>query len=891
MTRKISFCITFFLFLVFFQNIQGQHIITGTVLGVDGIGLENISVSLQRLENKITVAYTYTDEKGNFTIETGKIGSFDLVYSSLEYAEKKIPVDLTKNHKKHQYDVVLDKESYQLSEVVIKAERPITVKEDTVIFNAKSFRKGNESTVEDLLKNIPGFNITDDGTIKIGSQEIEKVMIEGDDFFDRGYKVLTKNMPEQSVRKVEVYQKYSDNRLLKGIENSDKIALNLKLDEDVKLKWFGNISTGYDITLNNRYELKANLISVSKKNKYYFLTNFNNIGYDAVGDIDQLLQPEKRQQVSIGDNERIQSLLFFPSFFPVLKRERTNFNNAELVSANSIFRISPKTKIKVQGSYHSDENSFRTNELQTFNLDNETFINSTNKSLRKNNKTGSVKFDLVYNFSKNIMLEYETSYNNLLERNTNSFLFNEESTNETLKTKNKLLDKKLLYTNKFGNNKVLLVTARYLEQKAPQNYQINRFLYDNLFPEFGNMDGAFQSITNNLQYSGIEAHFFNKTKKGNLLEIKIGNTYRGDELVSSFSLVQDESSLVLPDGFQNSSKYTTQNLYTKMKYRYKLKPVDIVLHGDFYYLQNEFKSLVINEKSNPFYFNPRLITKLKINKKNELSLSYGYKTSNTTVLDVYDNYILTDFRSFNKGIGEFDQLASSSYSVNYNIGNLGDNFFGNITAFYTKDDDYFSTNAIIESEYSLIEQIKINDRNRIFVSSNMNLYLKYIRSGLKFKMNYSYSDYQNIINNADIRNIEFRNYTLGFELRSGFSGRFNYHLGSKFSYSETKVTTKNSFNNNLSFLDLFVRINDQLNLEVQSERYGFNNTDNNSNYYFLDLEGKYVFKKKDMTLSLLAKNLLNTRRFITNSINDFSSSTTEYRLLPRFIMLKLDFRF
>ncbi len=115
------------------------------------------------------------------------------------------------------------------------------------MFNADSFKQGNEQVIEDLLRKIPGLNIDSDGTIKVGNQEIEKVMIDGDDMFEKGYKILTKNMPVNPVDKIELLQNYSNNKHLKGIENSEKVALNLTLKDDYKRTWFGNTNLGYGL--------------------------------------------------------------------------------------------------------------------------------------------------------------------------------------------------------------------------------------------------------------------------------------------------------------------------------------------------------------------------------------------------------------------------------------------------------------------------------------------------------------------------------------------------------------------------------------------------------------------------------------------------------------------
>jgi outer membrane receptor protein involved in Fe transport len=95
----------------------------------------------------------------------------------------------------------------------------------------------------------------------------------------------------------------------------------------------------------------------------------------------------------------------------------------------------------------------------------------------------------------------------------------------------------------------------------------------------------------------------------------------------------------------------------------------------------------------------------------------------------------------------------------------------------------------------------------------------------------------------------------------------------------------------VSFLDLNFVFNEKLNAQVQTERYFFGNLNTDNTYYFLDFDVKYQLKKDKLTLGLTGKNLFNTERFRNFSISDIGSSTTEYRLLPRFVLLKMEYRF
>ncbi len=213
--------------------------------------------------------------------------------------------------------------------------------------------------------------------------------------------------------------------------------------------------------------------------------------------------------------------------------------------------------------------------------------------------------------------------------------------------------------------------------------------------------------------------------------------------------------------------------------------------------------------------------------------------------------------------------------------------------FYNKNFDFFSSNTLINQNFTQSERIVIKDRELLSIYSKLDYYFKQISSNLKLDVGYSKSNYKNIVNNSDLREVKSNNYNYGLELRSGFKGIFNYHFGTKWTTNEIEASgINNSFTDNVSFLDLSFVFNDKFNMQFQMERYFFGNLDKNNNtYYFLDFDTRYTIKKNKLTLALTGKNLFNTETFRTFSISDISTSTTEYRLLKRFVLLKMECRF
>ena len=110
--------------------------------------------------------------------------------------------------------------------------------------------------------------------------------------------------------------------------------------------------------------------------------------------------------------------------------------------------------------------------------------------------------------------------------------------------------------------------------------------------------------------------------------------------------------------------------------------------------------------------------------------------------------------------------------------------------------------------------------------------------------------------------------------------------------NKVRVNGENSFTNNKSFLDLLFVFNERFDVQMRSERFFIGNLSDQSNtYYFLDFDTKYVLLKNKLNIFLNVKNIFNTKRFVNNYISDTGFTRTEYRLLPRFLVFKMEYRF
>ena len=470
--------------------------------------------------------------------------------------------------------------------------------------------------------------------------------------------------------------------------------------------------------------------------------------------------------------------------------------------------------------------------------------------------------------------------------------FNSSVTREKLKTTNTSFSGGLTYTNRFNKDHVFLLTGRYIYEDIPQYYAIDQLVYPELFPQYSNANNVLQRSISKMNFTGFEAQLLRKHTKGHLLELKFGNLNRKDFFSSSFSLKEGSKVADLPDSYQNSLEYATNDLYFKTKISRKVWLFSLVGGLDFHYLDNRLGIGMQMQNQNLFFVNPEIGFDCALNKKNTLRANYSYAITNADILDVYDNYVLTGSRSFTRGTGSFNQLDSSNLLISYQFGNWSDKFFVNTVFLYLRNHDFFSSNTFVSRNYSLEERLLIKDRDLLNFNSNLDFFVRPMSSNLKVKLGYTRSNFKNMVNGSSFREIVSEVFNYGIQLRSGFRGQFNFHAGTTWKKTIMSSALKSSFTNIISFLDLSFQAGRRFYLEMEGERYFIGNPENGANtYYFLDFDTRYIVKPNKLEIGLSGNNLFNTTSYRTYSLSDIGSYSTKFRLLPRFLLVELKYRF
>jgi len=257
-----------------------QNNLSGRVSDQQEQALSYATVALLNPADSILVYFGVTDDQGNFKITNIKQGSYLMQYSfvGMETFYRELSIPAPGNGELGTQVLAPN----ALEEVtVIEEYVPITFRSDTVEFNAAAFTTNSNAVVEDLLKKIPGIEVDEAGNMKALGEDVTNVRVDGREFFGKDPKVATKNLPALAVKKVQVYDKKSDESEFTGVDDGVRErTINLMLNEDHKKGYFGNLSAGYGS--NNRYSAEGKIYRFSEKLQSAILgmgNNINDFGY------------------------------------------------------------------------------------------------------------------------------------------------------------------------------------------------------------------------------------------------------------------------------------------------------------------------------------------------------------------------------------------------------------------------------------------------------------------------------------------------------------------------------------------------------------------------------------------------------------------------------------
>jgi hypothetical protein len=258
--------------------------VRGTVISnSDRTPIEQATARLLNPTDSTLITGAVSARNGSFSIKDVKPGNYVLTVSYVGYETVHELLQITgRTNPVRVGNIVLKDMSMQLGEaMVVGRAAEVVVRNDTIEYNADSYKVAEGAVMEDLVKRMPGAEVSEDGTITVNGKEIQKVLVDGKEFFSDDPKVASKNLPANMIDKVQVLDRKSEMARLTGFDDGEEeTVINLVVKPGMKEGWFGNGFAGYGS--DDRYEgsLMINrFVNTDQMTLMGGLNNTNNLGF------------------------------------------------------------------------------------------------------------------------------------------------------------------------------------------------------------------------------------------------------------------------------------------------------------------------------------------------------------------------------------------------------------------------------------------------------------------------------------------------------------------------------------------------------------------------------------------------------------------------------------
>jgi hypothetical protein len=285
MKLKIFLFFSFLAICPFMVIAQTNYLVKGVAADkVEQVKLVNAAATVLNAKDSTMVGFTYAAPDGSFSIHGLHKGQFILLLSYPQYADYVEKFSLDSLNREHDFgDIGMQPKERLLKEVLIKGQAvAIKIKGDTTEFNAAAYTIQPNAKVEDLLKQLPGIQVDKDGKITAQGQQVNKVLVDGEEFFGDDPTLVTKNIRADMVDKVQLYDKKSDQAAFTGIDDGQKTkTINIKLKADKKDGYFGKVDVGDGS--DGYYEGQALFNMFKAKEKFAAYVTVGNNGKTGLG--------------------------------------------------------------------------------------------------------------------------------------------------------------------------------------------------------------------------------------------------------------------------------------------------------------------------------------------------------------------------------------------------------------------------------------------------------------------------------------------------------------------------------------------------------------------------------------------------------------------------------
>lgn len=850
-------------FLLFPVLLFSQNTIRVKVVDENNLPVSRAIVIVSQNNNQIS--FGTTNENG-FLEKQIASGEYDFKISKLGFAAIYNAIVI---YKGEDFEFVLQEEVNKLENVVITSRPKIMrIKEDTISYNLKAVVDGTENKIEDVIKKLPGLEIDQDGKVLYKGQQIDNILVDGNEFFGNKHQMATQNIDADMIEGIDLLTGYSG--FAKASGGQKGIALNLKTKDSYKNKWITDLEVAAG--LNASFRFHSNSFKFFKKGNVAIISDYNTIAKTPISREDyNEMRVVSEVDSENGEFKSIETPTFLNSNI-FIKDKRNAFiglNYTSLlgkrskITVSNIFNntniVEENTRLQTNIGATQSQYSFLENKIGTYSLNNSSLKWEFNKS-----KTTFISY--VVGFTPNCDEDKED-----LLRSANELQYSKSNANFSFAHLAKV-------------QSTLLKTINYkfiARHSVDDNRQkVNLFSQQNLF------NSTFDTINQNQKNQEVNISLnnaFTITKKSNIFSLKI-NFLSQQSRFNSVVFQDDNNDFGL--------KLKRKSIQTNFSWTKNW-------HPKFYSILG-FTSTAVNsqfqETENAFIrYEPNLSLTYSLSGLNKISFSYALNHQLPALNQVQQMDLVFDFQTLVKPslIGFNQMIPKNTFSLQYFGINPKNQSVLFSTLSYDVEQNAVSNNTKYNADF--IETTAITTSNRKSIKGLALYDMKFrrlpfsIKTTLFYLKSTGFSQFDGVDNQVEIQNLTNRLQLISNFRKSAVQFGVDYNFIRKTVKQRITDFTNTTQNHQLTLSlrgNSSTKLKWDLGLTMDNQDSGFST----NKTFFLNANIQYVFAK-DFKIIFNGNNMLNLNKsqLISTSFNQSFFTESIVSIRPGYVMVGINY--
>ncbi|RTZ08330.1 carboxypeptidase-like regulatory domain-containing protein [Flavobacterium sp. GSP27] len=863
-------------FLLFAVPIFSQNNVTGSVVDISSKPISQATVQLKDIKNDEIFAFSFSDTSGNFRLVVDMKGLYILKISYLGLKSFTKEIEIT-NNLLDIGKITLEENKIDLDNVIIKNEAAgMTEIGDTLRYRIEKFLNGTEETLKDVIKKLPGLDIDSQGKIKANGKEVDKLLIDGEEFFINQQKIATENITAEMVKNIELIKNYTEFKTIKKNNKSEITALNINIKEQFKNKLTGNVSAGAG---DNKYKVHATLFNFSKKTLFSLISDSNNTGELSMNIDDYTKFTNQKEEGTIGETTFSKND-DLPRFLTIGNnvKERSSY----FTGLNLKYSPNKKTQVNFYSIFNSVDQIEQQSNTQFYSSNSGVFSNKDSRYSTEETVFTNSSIDITTKPNEKTLISYKGFFSGISKTNSIEIDNNANQLNNATELTDYTFNHQLNFATLFENNSGFNFSLKQQILKKSNLLNIESNLPFLALNFENNANKIIQNSDLNKNNIDVNANYtFNVKKTANSLFME--SSSRKDNYKSTEEqFPQFENDIITENSVQSFG------LQTKFKFSDKT-----TFSSALSYSRIQFK--MDNSTDTKWLFTPKISLKTDFSSNHYIKLSFSRNNSLTQAENLIPNSVISDYRTIYSNVN----LRLNSVSPNNQVG-IDYFYFDNKRKLsiisnlsYYKATNIISNNSSADAAVNLIQYQLAPFENRF----NSMLYSEKTLSFIPFSIraSASYSSSSKILFSNNL------NQNLKTESTSGYLS-FISRLRQTSLQFETGVAVSKDvykdvlFKSRISILNPFIetsfKISNTISF-VNKFSYKKISTSTFSNkIYQLSPRLRMNSPKSKVEISLIAHDILNIKNYEQITLTRFDNFTEERisQSLTGYYLLNIKFK-